>query len=313
MLIKSPITQSNSVKLIREIPVSIVLAQYKQTYKIDVSRFFKDLDKISVYQCLDTGYCFYYPLNLEGDGAFYAEFFKIHEDYYPAWKWEHAQADTWIKPQQKLLELGCGNGHFLGKIKDKGVNVVGLELNPQAVEDCKQRGLDVRLESIQHFALENKNAFDVVCSFQVLEHIAEVRSFMEASVACLRKDGILIVGVPNNETYTLKNNPHYTPNLPPHHVGLWGAESLSNIQNLFGLKVEQIYKQPKTIGEIKESYRILLRKNVPAWLFRPIHAPTKHLITNLFKNRLPADFGHTIVAVYRKIYQDLYDLQDFQD
>jgi SAM-dependent methyltransferase len=77
----------------------------------------------------------------------------------------------------------------------------------------------------------------VVCSFQVLEHIYDVKSFLEASLHVLKPKGKLIIGVPNNEPYFLGYDKYATLNLPPHHMGLWNKSVFEKVAPLFNLKI----------------------------------------------------------------------------
>jgi 2-polyprenyl-3-methyl-5-hydroxy-6-metoxy-1,4-benzoquinol methylase len=89
-----------------------------------------------------------------------------------------------------------------------------LELNEKAIQTGRAKGLDVHADTIQDFARTHQNAFDVVCYFQVLEHITDVQSFVQASVDALKPGGKLIICVPNNEGF-LKYDKHNLLNQPP--------------------------------------------------------------------------------------------------
>lgn len=54
------------------------------------------------------------------------------------------------------------------------------------------------------FVKENESQFDVVTFFQVLEHIADVHSFLTSALLTLKTGGKVILAVPNNEPYYLK-------------------------------------------------------------------------------------------------------------
>ena len=114
---------------------------------------------------------------------------------------EHLQTLNKIKSKEKVLEIGSGFGVFLELLSKKQVISEGLELNPEAILVCNNKGLKVHDTLIQEFVLENDDKFDVVCSFQVLEHITEVYSFIENSIKALKCNGKLVFGVPNNRGF----------------------------------------------------------------------------------------------------------------
>ena len=49
------------------------------------------------------------------------------------------------------------------------------------------------------FAGDHHEQYDIVCAFQVVEHLPEIMPFVLAAMSCVKKDGILIVSVPNRE------------------------------------------------------------------------------------------------------------------
>ena len=71
----------------------------------------------------------------------------------------------------------------------------------------------------------------------VLEHIYDVKSFLEASLKVLKPEGKIIIGVPNSEPYFLGYDKYCTLNLPPHHMGLWNKKVFDKLAALFNLKI----------------------------------------------------------------------------
>ncbi|HTA82473.1 MAG TPA: hypothetical protein VK783_06065 [Bacteroidia bacterium] len=118
MKVRSPLTNTYNVKLLKTIPVSEIVKTYKSESSVDTSRIFGELENIHIYKCLDTDFLFYYPLNIAGDGSFYEELEKISW-YYMDWKWEHENALKYMRPQNEVLEIGCAKGSFVKELKKK--------------------------------------------------------------------------------------------------------------------------------------------------------------------------------------------------
>jgi SAM-dependent methyltransferase len=74
---------------------------------------------------------------------------------------------------------------FLTKAAEKAGAVYGLELNQKAVAVCRDKGLDVENEMIADHAAKRNEYYDVVCMFQVLEHIYDIQSFLQDSLKAL--------------------------------------------------------------------------------------------------------------------------------
>lgn len=236
----SPITANNNITLTDTFCSNDIIKLYKDQLDIDVSASFSGIQSVFLYQCNQTGYRFYYPEGLNGDGHFYARLQQqMNDAYYLGWKFENQLALNIIKMGDKVLDIGCGNGNFLEKVKEKAKEVTGLELNDEAVKICKQKGLQVVNEVISEHAVNKTDHYDVVCIFQVLEHIYDVRSFLADSLKVLKKGGKLIIGVPNSEPYFQGYDKYSTLNLPPHHMGLWNKRIFENLEQLFNLKMKQ--------------------------------------------------------------------------
>lgn len=248
----SPLKPGNdNTKLIERFQSDVIIENYKKS-NLEVKRFFNSKN-ISLYECVDTGYRFYYPYSAIGDAKFYEDLSKNRINYYSE-RWEHRSALHFINKNDNVLEIGSGFGLFLKMLKSKNIKFKGLELNPHAVLTCMADGLDVEQKFVQELSKDSNEQFDTVCFFQVLEHITEVHDFLKSSIKTLKTGGKLIVGVPNNNPFLFKYDKYHTLNLPPHHAGLWNRKSLSSLENIFPLKLETMLFEP-----LNESYNYYLK------------------------------------------------------
>lgn len=98
----------------------------------------------------------------------------------------------------RLLEVGCGTGVVLGqlaKVCDRG-DVEGFDLYPEAVEFARERtGCRVSVGDILS-PPSSIGMFDVVCIFDVLEHLPNDQEILEALRALLKSGGTLVLTVP---------------------------------------------------------------------------------------------------------------------
>jgi 2-polyprenyl-3-methyl-5-hydroxy-6-metoxy-1,4-benzoquinol methylase len=235
----SPVTESEAIHL-RDYSTLDLIARYSRSYNIDVSGYFDGLSDISLYKCRDTGYQFFYPASC-GDSAFYEQL-QLFEWYYDPWKWEHQKAYTQIVPQSRVLEIGCAEGNFLEKIKtEKDCEVLGIEYNKNAISICNQKGISV--STFDQLHPQEQQAFDYICSFQVLEHLPDVKEFFENIKKLIINKGKVILSVPNNESF-IKNIEGGTLNFPPHHTGWWSNDSLKRTLLYYGFSNVSFYNEP---------------------------------------------------------------------
>ncbi len=298
MTVISPLTGSTNVVLESQLSTQQIINQYRQEFGIDVSNYFSNLKTVDIYQCQDSSLRFYYPFSLAGDGMFYADLARVYKGYYSVWKWEHEKVFQSINPEDKVLEIGCGRGYFLEKLKGKKANAIGLDFNPDAVEYGKQHDILIVDETIALHAQKQAETYDVVCAFQLFEHVNEVGQFLKDSITCLKKGGILAIGVPNNDSLIFKLDPYHTLNVPPHHMLLWDAGSLAYIATQFNLSIVEIAVQPAHVINRSMAYRLWLEKALGKNSFSTaIHAASRWFI-----KRLPVfQQGATVIAVFRKL------------
>ena len=77
----------------------------------------------------------------------------------------------WIKPDSRVLDLGCGDGNLLASLKkDLNISGYGLEIDPHSINQCIASGVNV-IEQDLNRSLSNfpDNSFDTVIMTQALQ------------------------------------------------------------------------------------------------------------------------------------------------
>ncbi len=97
-----------------------------------------------------------------------------------------------------FLEVGCGNGLVLSILKKKGyANCYGVDISKLFISEAKHKKIP-HVYSYDGITLPFKdNYFDLISSFNVLEHTENPSRYLKEQLKKVKKNGIIIVGCPN--------------------------------------------------------------------------------------------------------------------
>jgi ubiquinone/menaquinone biosynthesis C-methylase UbiE len=91
-----------------------------------------------------------------------------------------------LKPGERVLEVGCGAGHLTTRLAARGVDIVGIDANPNASAIA---GTDrVRTMQAESLAFAN-DSFDVIVSVHAIEHIPGLEGALDEMARVLRPGG----------------------------------------------------------------------------------------------------------------------------
>jgi 2-polyprenyl-3-methyl-5-hydroxy-6-metoxy-1,4-benzoquinol methylase len=100
------------------------------------------------------------------------------------------------RKNNEILDVGCGEGHFISVAKSMQWHITGIETTPYAVEICKKFGLNVMHSGLLGINLQ-RDYYDIVTMFEVLEHLESPKKYLNKINSILRRNGILIITTPN--------------------------------------------------------------------------------------------------------------------
>jgi len=103
-----------------------------------------------------------------------------------------------LKPDDKILEIGCGIGSVVAELAGKGYYVIGTDISREAIAYGLEKFGDIRLEVQPAEDLPyDDEAFDVVLSFDLFEHIAKIDLHVSEVNRVLRTGGHYLFQTPN--------------------------------------------------------------------------------------------------------------------
>ncbi len=104
---------------------------------------------------------------------------------------------------RRVLDIGCGGGLLSERFARAGASVTGLDLSKSAIEaarrHAKAEGLDIdyRLAGIEDLAGERPGKFQIITCSEVLEHVDDLRAFLEEATGLLESGGFFFFSTLN--------------------------------------------------------------------------------------------------------------------
>ncbi len=146
------------------------------------------------------------------------------------------------KQDSTLLDVGCGNGRFLHKVRERhGYHVSGVDLSPLAVQAAQASyGLDV-FQGVLEDARFPDARFDVVTAWWYLEHVPDPLATLREITRILKPGGHLVFAVPNTRSAVawLFGSRWYHLDCP-RHLALYAPEPVKRIVQAAGLETRSI-------------------------------------------------------------------------
>jgi len=182
-------------------------------------------------------------------------------------KWMAEGKDTWrkyhkinaqelefISNNSKLIDLGCGNGYFLGQVKEKKNNMVlmGLDISSVGIAQLNEfygiPGMVSKLPEIP-YPIE-ADSFDYVVMNELMEHVVDEKGLLNNAFRICKSGGWIIVAVPENHSPEYKQ---FIEHEDSEHVRWYDKTKLFNCLNRLGTNTE--------IFDIDEEYQVNGNKN----------------------------------------------------
>lgn len=151
----------------------------------------------------------------------------------------------------KLIDVGCGIGHFLSIAKERGWEVYGTEFTDEAIEICEKKGIKMQ-QGVLNPENYNSEEFDIICSFEVIEHIynplQEVANFNKI----LRVGGAAYITTPNFNSISRRYlKADWSVIEYPEHLSYYTAKTLNKVFNDHGFKKKWIQTTGVSVTRLK--------------------------------------------------------------
>lgn len=182
---------------------------------------------------------------------------------------DHVARYVWVRDQligkQKTLDCGCGVGYGTSWLRKNDVDIIGIDCSRNAILDYNRNNMFVA-DSL-HLPFSS-NSFDAVISFEVIEHLDDVNSFLCNVCDVLRPEGLFIGSTPIRKPRKYKNG---KPINPYHKKEYYVSELLTILNEYF--EIINLYGQcfPSRLGKVllTQLHKFSILRNQT--YFFPIH------------------------------------------
>lgn len=205
------------------------------------------IEQLEYWRDESTGLHFYSPSQAAGDASLYSQL-QLFSWYYMEEKWEFDKALEFLKSfpiGSRVLEIGVGQGAFLGKACGAGLQISGMELNPVGAKAAREKGFTIIEKDMASLYADDPTPWDAICAFQVLEHLPNPRPFLDQAISLLKPGGLLILSVPNAEvSRNLDPERNDLLDQPPHHMTHWNEGVFRSLESFLPLKLINVSFEP---------------------------------------------------------------------
>ncbi len=182
----------------------------------------------------------------------------VNKLYHAVRKFTLQSKTNWIESEKKgtkeLLDVGCGNGHFLAAAIEKGWNINGVELDSEtAARAANLTGLTIA-PSLKE--IDPAKEFQVITLWHVLEHVYELDEYFQFFKSRLAKDGKLLFALPNPASFDATYFKQYWAAYDvPRHIYHFTPATIAALAEKYGFRLKS------SRGLIFDSFYISLLSN----------------------------------------------------
>ena len=189
------------------------------------------------------------------------------------YKYKYLPLLSGVKPNDAILDLGCGNGNLMQFFQRNGfINVKGIDISPEQINIAVSRGLDTYVADVFDFLPPREETFDVIFAIDVIEHFnkEEIISLFPIIHRSLKEGGRLILQTPNGQGLF----PQQVIYGDFTHLTIFTPDSLRHILKIAGFDNIRFFETGPIPKKIKGVIRWILWRIVKgiANIFRKIEA-----------------------------------------
>lgn len=220
-----------------------------------------------LHSCRDCGFVFTTKIPTEKELKDYYNNYSYDKAYYVSpitlKRYEEIlQGLARYRKLNRLLDVGCGNGIFLGVAQSMGWEVYGVEFSQKGVAVCQENGLENVYQGTLEGLFHKIPEVDVVISIEVLEHINTPRSEVELFYRKLRNGGAVYLTTPNfNSLNRYLTGADYDVIAYPEHLSYFTRKTLRRLFQDVGFQCKNIQTTGVSLSRFTNSTKKNTKEN----------------------------------------------------
>ncbi|MGB1327998.1 MAG: bifunctional 2-polyprenyl-6-hydroxyphenol methylase/3-demethylubiquinol 3-O-methyltransferase UbiG [Porticoccaceae bacterium] len=184
--------------------------------------------------------------------------------------------------EKKVLDVGCGGGILAEALAQRGAEVTGIDMGdaPLGVAKLHQLesglSIDYQKSTAEDFAKDHENTYDIVTCLEMLEHVPDPSSVVQACAKMVKPGGHVFFSTINRNPkaflfaiigaeYILRLLPRgtheYAKFIRPSELANWSREADLQVNQMTGLLFNPLTKQYKlSDSDLDVNYMISTQK-----------------------------------------------------
>lgn len=140
----------------------------------------------------------------------------------------------------KILDVGCGSGHFLLHMKALGMDCYGVEPGAYDAKLAKKNGLHIINSTLQEAGFK-ENQFDVITLNHVFEHVPNPKETLQEVFRILKPGGTAVIATPQKRSLAHFLFGKYWVQLDiPRHLFTFSTKHLKKYATITGFRIKKV-------------------------------------------------------------------------
>ena len=208
-----------------------------------------------------------------------SEFAPLHHINPLRLEWIHQQANLSGK---RVVDVGCGGGILAEAMASKGADVLGVDLATKSLKVAQLHALESGVQNVRYkeisaeaLAAEEAGQFDVVTCMEMLEHVPDPASVVQACSQLVKPGGWVFFSTLNRNPksflfaivgaeYVLKLLPRgtheYARFIKPSELSQWAREAGLNVQGFKGMEYNPLSRRYWLSQDTSVNYLVATRR-----------------------------------------------------